>query len=155
MARVHFVKRAAKDYPQAGIKKGESYYWWAHFRMPKQFSKTRPKGSEVAASDYAKGVLMAVEALEEWDVERNGAWSADDRDELVAALEAIRDEEQDKFDNMPEGLQQGDVGVRIEDRVAALEEWIGELEGIDFEEEVEEGGETPLEKALATAADAG
>ena len=28
MPRVHFVKKARKDYPSTGIQKGDSYYWW-------------------------------------------------------------------------------------------------------------------------------
>jgi len=28
MPRVHFVKKARRDYPDDDIKKDESYYWW-------------------------------------------------------------------------------------------------------------------------------
>lgn len=157
MARVHFVKKAMKDYPEIGVKKGESYYWWQHFRQHKQMSKERPPQSRTAGSEYARSVFALVEELETWQ----GEWTESDRDELVGSLEEIRDQEQDKYDNMPEGLQQGDTGMLLEDRVAALDEWISELENIDFEEqeEEEEGEEeeekeekeSPLEIALASA----
>ncbi len=46
MARAHFVKAAAKDHPEHGIKKGESYWWWAFrsaYGSRKVYSKTQPK----------------------------------------------------------------------------------------------------------------
>lgn len=149
MSRVHFVKAAAKDYPKEGIKKGESYYWWQSYRGPRQLSKERPKQSQTASSEYARSVYNLVEQLEAW----SGDFTEDDRDQLVSDIEGIRDEEQSKFDNLPEGFQQGDTGQQIEQRIADLDEWISELESIDFPEEGEEekDSETPLEKALASA----
>lgn len=147
MSRVHFVKAAAKDYPQAEVKKGEPYYWWKPFRMAKRISKERPRPSQVASSDYAIGVLMAVEALEAWE----GAWEESDRDDLVGVLEELRDTEQEKFDNMPEGFQQGDTGMMIEEKISSLDEWISELQGLEFTENNEYEGETPLEQAMSTA----
>ncbi len=44
------------------------------------------------------------------------------------ALEAIKDAEQDAYDNMPEGLQQGDRGQACEVAVSALENVVGTLE---------------------------
>ena len=148
--QAHYVKSAAKDYPHAGIQKGEPYWWWKPWRMAKQMSKTRPKPSQLASSDFARGVLAAVEALEAW----SGPWTESDRDDLVGEMEELRDAEQEKFDNLPEGLQQGDTGVMLEDRVAMLDDWSGELESLQFPaegEELEEGEETPLEQALASA----
>jgi hypothetical protein len=151
MTKIHFVKAAAKAYPAAGVEKGEPYYWWKHFRQGKKVSKTRPKGSQVASSEYERSVLALVEGLEAWE----GAWVESDRDDLVRELEEIRDQEQEKYDNMPEGFQQGDTGVLLEERVAAVDEWVSELENITFPEEGEEEegeeAETPLEQALATA----
>lgn len=154
MARVHYVKSAAKDYPHAGVKKGEPYYWWKPFRQGKRISKERPKASQVATSEYAQRVLGLVEGLEEW----GGPWTESDRDDLVLELEEIRDMQQDSYDAMPEGLQQGDVGVMLEERVSALDEWIDELGQIGFpepkegeEEGDEEEVEGALEQALASA----
>lgn len=150
MSKVHFVKAAAKAYPHSGIEKGDSYYWWKPFRMGKRMSKERPKGSQVASSDYARGVLAAVEALEEWS-QSGDPWTESERDDLVSEIEQIRDEEQDKFDNLPEGFQQGDTGIMIEQRVSDLDEWINELEGLEFDEENKYESETPLEQALASS----
>lgn len=145
MTKVNHVT-AAKDYPEKGIKKGEKYYLWQHFRQPRQMSKERPKPSQVAASEYERTLLSIVEQLGECD---ESFWGEEDRDNLVSELEQLRDAEQEKFDNMPEGFQQGDTGVAIEEHVSALDEWISELESIDFEEE--NPNETPLEQALSSA----
>lgn len=55
------------------------------------------------------------------------------RDTLRDELETIRDEEQDAFDNMPEGLQQGDKGQAMEEAIGIIEEAITNLENIDVD----------------------
>lgn len=146
MAQVHFVKSAMKDYPEAGIQKGESYYWWRFFRQRKQMSKTRPKPSQTTPNETEREVLALVESLEEYaDV----AWSEDDRYELVSQLESIRDAEQDKFDNLPENFQYGQVGSEIEERISTIDQWIDDLGSIDFEAENED--ETPWQQAMNTS----
>lgn len=152
MARVHRVERAAKDYPQAGIKKGESYYWWQLYKQRKQMSKTVPKRSQLTGSEYQQRLFSIIEDLEAWQ----GDWTEVDRDDLVAQLEELRDETQKKYDNLPEGLQQGDTGVLLEERVSNLDGWIDELNSIDFPEEEgerDEDAESPYDLALASIPD--
>lgn len=152
MARVHRVERAAKDYPQAGIKKGESYYWWQLYKQHKQMSKTVPKRSQLTSSEYQQRLFSIIEDLEAWQ----GDWTEVDRNELVAQLEELRDETQEKYDNLPEGLQQGDTGVLLEERVSNLDGWIDELNSIDFPEEEgerDEDAESPYDLALASIPD--
>lgn len=43
-------------------------------------------------------------------------------------LEQVRDDEQEKFDNMPEGLQQGEKGQAIEEAVNTLTSLLDKLE---------------------------
>lgn len=145
MSRLHFVKAAAKNYPEAGIAKGDSYYWWQGYRQPRRLSKERPRPSQVASSEYEQSVLALIEGLEDSE----HSWEEGDRDELVGELESIRDQEQDKFDNMPEGFQQGEVGMKIEERISVLDEWISELGNIDFEGENED--ETPWQQAMSSS----
>ena len=95
--------------------------------------------------------MAAIEGLEEVAA-LGDPWTESDRDDLVSELENLRDEQQDNYDNMPEGLQQGDTGMLLEERVSALDEWISELQGLEFNDENEyEEGESPLEQALACA----
>ena len=58
-------------------------------------------------------------------------------DELKSALEELRDEEQDYFDNIPENLQQGERYEQaesaldnLESAISSLEETVGYLEEI-------------------------
>jgi uncharacterized coiled-coil DUF342 family protein len=53
------------------------------------------------------------------------------RDEIKEAIENIRDEEQEYFDNMPEGLQQSDRGYAAEEAISQLDEAVSALEDLD------------------------
>lgn len=139
MANAHFVKSARKDYPDDGIKKGESYWWWAFMvggrGGAKHRSKTQPKPSQLTQSEFMSTVLSVEEDL--------GAATSDmTNDELNtlvedarSELETLRDETQEKFDNMPDGLQQGDTGQLLEGRVESVDEMISDLEQLNLEPE--------------------
>lgn len=45
-------------------------------------------------------------------------------------IETIKDDEQEKFDNMPDGLQQGEKGQAIEEAVGTLDDAIATLNEI-------------------------
>lgn len=53
--------------------------------------------------------------------------------DAISAVEYIKDEEQEYFDNMPESLQGGDKGQQAESNVSELESAQNELENIDFD----------------------
>lgn len=136
MARTHFVKKARKAIRYAGIKKGDSYYWWKFRFGGKRVSKTPPKQSQLTQSDFWSAVFSAQETAAESVPEFDSLASV--RDDLVYDLQNIEDETQGKFDNMPEGLQQGDTGQMLEERVSAIQDVISEIEGIDCEPEIDE-----------------
>lgn len=138
MARAHFVKSARKNNPVA--KKGESYYWWAFMQGgrggPKRYSKTAPTRSQLTQSEFCSTL---------WDLEdRLGDLKADsyetvadlqgDIEEIKGDLEGLSSDTQDKFNNMPDGLQQGDSGQLLENRSSEVDSLVGELDGIDFDE---------------------
>ena len=52
-------------------------------------------------------------------------------EDLKSQLETIRDEEQGKFDNMPEGLQEGDKGEAMTSAIEAIEAAIEKCDGFD------------------------
>jgi hypothetical protein len=132
MARAHFVKKARKDYPDAGIKKGDSYYWWAFQYGPMVRSKVAPKPSQLTQSEFLSTVYDINERLESIDGE-----TAEDFEsaisEIVGDLENLRDETQEKHDNMPEQLQQGDTGQLLEERVQSIEGMISNLESVTID----------------------
>jgi len=131
MPRVHHVKKARKDYPEYGIKKGDSYYHWKFRYGGLHRSKTPPKASQLTQSEFLSRL---------YDVQdRIGDLSPDSAEDLETEVESIKeelqemaDECQEKRDNMPEGLQDGDVGQLLENRAEALESAIGDFDGIDF-----------------------
>lgn len=51
--------------------------------------------------------------------------------DIKAEVESIRDEEQGKFDNMPENFQQGEKGQRLEEVVGNLDDAITDIESLE------------------------
>jgi hypothetical protein len=150
MARVHHVKKAQKDYPSAGIKKGDEYWWWKPMSggrggAVRRFNH-RPKPSETTQSEY----YAAVYSLQE----RGFSWLDEDDvasgiEELIGEIEEIRAETQGKYDNLPDSLQNGASGDLLQGRISSLENAISELEQIEtsFDEPTvyEKDDETDLE----------
>lgn len=142
MTRLHFVKKARKAIRGSGIKKGDSYYWWKFRRGPKLVSKTRPARSRLTRSPFYASM---------YDLEdRHGALSAegdddaepDNKDDIVDELRGIAEEVravgeecQDKHDNMPQGLQEGDTGQLLLERVDQCNEIADSLEAAADEAE--------------------
>jgi hypothetical protein len=144
MPKVIHVKKARKANKAQGIKKGQSYYWWSVMiggRGVKRYSLTKPKPSQLTNSEFW-GTYYAIQE----DVNDAAPQSTEDvetrRDDIVSQLESLRDETDEKFNNMPDGLQQGDTGQMLEERVSGLEEVISELENVDCafsDDDLEEG----------------
>lgn len=134
MPRVTYVKKARKDNPVA--KKGESYYWWKFRYGGRQFSKNQPARSRLTQS----GFLSQLYELEDNMGGRFGECSS--VEELQAEVENLRDEFdnlqnecQEALDNMPEHLQDSSSsGELLTERIEALEDWGGSLDGIDVED---------------------
>ncbi len=51
-------------------------------------------------------------------------------DEAIDRLNEIRDDEQDSFDSLPEGLQCSSRGEAMEDAMATMDEWEDEISSI-------------------------
>src|SRR5687768_12723007 len=78
MPKLHYVKKAAKNYKAHGIKKGMPYYWWKFPRAPKQYSLTKPRRSQLTRSAFV-GAMMD---LEDEFLELEGGEPIDVRDGL-------------------------------------------------------------------------
>jgi hypothetical protein len=128
MARV-FTAKAAKDYPNHGIKKGEMYYYWTPgFRGVKQMSKTPPKASQLTTSKMS-AAYAAGEALEE---AIDGASCVQD---LVDALEEAASEIRSVAEEYEEASQaETGNGNRVpnademEEKAQGLNDWADSLE---------------------------
>ena len=134
MPKVIHVKKARKAIRSAGIKVGDSYYWWKFRFGPKQVSKTPPKRQQLTQSDF----LSQVYDLED----RIGELSPVNIDDLTSELSSIADdirtlgdEQQEKLDVMPEALQDSSSsGELLRERVDACEAWADEIEGVQVDE---------------------
>lgn len=124
MAKVHFVKAARKDNPVA--KAGESYYWWKPMvggrGGAKRYSKERPSRSQLTQSDF----LSSLYGIEDGDMAN--AQSPEDFRGVAEALRELGQEQQEKYDNMPDGLQQGDTGQMLEERASGCDSWADEID---------------------------
>lgn len=117
MPRVHH-RKAAKDYPAYGIAKGDLYYYTK--------IKTGPRSSRVLRSKepFKRSQLTSSEFLSQlYDIEDSLAALTDigEARDLAESLRELGQEQQDKLDNMPEGLQGGDTGELLRTRAEGCE----------------------------------
>lgn len=134
-------RTAAKDYPNAGIAKGDKY-WYVKIktgpRSSREMRQKEPfKRSQLTQSDY-------LAQLYDWEDSLAALDSMEGAEALAEEIENLGSEQREKFDNMPEGLQQGDSGQMLERRAEACEaaaeairEVIGEWEAArdEFDED--------------------
>lgn len=143
MPKVQHIKRAGKDYPQFGIKKGDEHYVWS-MKMQRggvvRRSKTYPRPSQLTLSDYKVQAHQLNEQIEDFQSDDASSIEAF-RDELVSDAESLRDEQQEKYDNMPEGLQAGPTGEQINERIEAMDAFIDALNELEFDEFEQEDDE--------------
>lgn len=132
MPKVHYVKAARKSNPVANV--GESYYWWKFRYGGKKYSKTPPKPSKLTQSDFLSQYYGIQEGVEVQSFD-----SVDDfdiyKEELIGELETLRDEQEEKFENMPESLQGGSTGDLIQGRIEGLEEWLDSIGQIEVDDD--------------------
>lgn len=148
----HFVKKARKDYPNFGIQKGDSYWWWEFAFGPSYKSKTQPKPSQLTRSEFLSTYLSIGEDL-------NSALQAASCNEDIQAaiddakssIDDLKDETEGKLGNMPEQLQEADSGQLMQERIDQLDQWSSDLDGIDLStlQKAEFNKEEKLNKAMA------
>lgn len=133
MARLNFVKKARKDYPEHDIKNGESYFWWKFRKSGKYYSKMRPRRSRLTQSEFLSTM---------YDAEDDLAQSASDCMEGKTSIEdvasacddaanAVRDAGEqctDNRSNMPDSLQDSETWQLLETRSEQCEAIASEIE---------------------------
>ena len=128
MARLNFVGKSRKAYPDEGIPKGSPYYWWKHNYAAKQRSFTKPPRSRLTQSAF-KGTLWDLEdeiALAVVTPNMEARW-----EDWKSRIEELRQDCEDSLERMPEHLQQtSPTGELLQERIDALEEWHSELDAI-------------------------
>lgn len=135
------TKKANKNYPNFGIKKGETYYEWCFYRQRPNKSKTYPTRAQLTQNEVLQTVYSAYDDT-----------SLDSADDVKTIADAVREAGEtasSKFENMPEGLQQGDTGQRLEQQAEACESAASDLEEIGEQLEEEAGRTLPEKPAQA------
>lgn len=92
---------------------------------------------ETDAAKYHTELEVLVKAVNQAIVELNDKL-AEIRENLISQLEEVRDEEQEYYDNMSEGIQSGEKGDLAQEAINNLEAAISFLEGLDDRDEIEE-----------------
>jgi hypothetical protein len=120
MAKANFVKKARKAIPSAGIQKGDSYYWWSFRFGGKHYSKSQPRQSQLTGSEF----LSRIYSIQEQMGDLSSDLPNEELEELVRSfvdeLRELAGEQEDKLNNMPDGLQQGSmVGELLQNRKIA------------------------------------
>lgn len=126
MPRVHFVKKAQKDY--GDIKRGESYYWWKFRYSEKSRSKTRPMPQQLTRSEFWSQVY-------DFQDEVRNISDSDSRDDITSRMRELADEQDEKRNNMPESLYDSPTGELLGNRQDSLNQWADELDELDLDDE--------------------
>lgn len=140
MAKVH-ERVARKDYPDDEIKAGDKYFTWSlrssHFGKGTVYrSKTYPTPRQLTRNEF----MLALYDIDDSLASVEGDTAEDIDGSRTAVCDQIRDlaqEQQDKLDNMPEGLQQGDTGQLLQERIDNLESWASDIESVELPDEDE------------------
>ena len=112
------------------IKKGDQYWKGIPFRRSPiiRCLKCGIYRWECSSSEYTQSVGRVCDCWQD-DYELG----EDTAQEIADELSNIQDTCQDSLDNMPEGLQEGDTGQLLQERIDTLDDVISELESIDYE----------------------
>jgi len=143
MTQLHYVKKSRKEQKDTvtgeTIPVGSSYYWWQFAFSPKNISKERPKPQRLTRSDYEITVMDIQDAIDGLTIDN----LEDEVSIIVSNIDDLKEECEEKLSNMPEQLQDGDVGQLLQERIDTLEDWSSNIQGVDIsvdddEEDVEQ-----------------
>lgn len=134
MPRVTFVKKARKDQPNSGIKRGDSYYWWKFRWGPKMVNKTPPKPSQLTQSEFFIALYSIQESIEALEADKD---LEDNLLSIIDEIRGLREECEEKRSNMPEQLQDSETGELLGERAEAMTAWADELTTVDFETDLD------------------
>ncbi len=106
-------------------------------------SATYPKPQQLTSSDFLIQVYDLQDRLDALAADEN---LESERDSIAEDIRALGEEQQEKLDNMPEGLQQGSTGEMLQERIDGCEAWADEIESVEIPEPPEEDDEDAGDK---------
>lgn len=129
MPRVHLVKKSRKEYP--GIPKGSTYYWWKFRYGGIRRSLTRPRPSQLTQSAHLSEAYSIQEELDDLTIE--DILDGIDLQEYADRIRQLGENAEESLYNMPDSLQEGDVGQMLQQRQYDMGDWADQMEAIDVE----------------------
>lgn len=117
------------------IKVGDTYLKGTPFRRSPviRCTKCGLRSWELSSSDYVQGVGRVCDCWKE-----DYGCAEDTAQQIADELSNIQNDTQCSLDNMPEGLQEGDTGQLLQERIDNLDSAISDLEAIDYDSIKEE-----------------
>lgn len=126
MPRV-YERKAAKAYPKFGIEKGQTYFDWTMKTGPRSSrnykSLKRPRQSQLTGSAFLSGYYGLIESVED-------ATCVEDVESIAEDLRSLGSDENEKYENMPENLQQGPTGELLSTRATSCDSVADEIESL-------------------------
>ncbi len=112
------------------IKVGDTYLKGTPFRRSPviRCTKCGLRSWELSSSEYVQGVGRVCDCWEE-----DYGCDEDTAQSIADELSNILGDTQDSLDNMPEGLQEGNTGELLQERIDNLDSAISDLECIDYD----------------------
>lgn len=107
---------------------------------PQMYSKAAPRQSQLTQSEFMSTYYCIMEEVEDWEPESQDEDALEEFISIITGeLEDLRDETQDRLDNMPESLQDSDTGQLLQERIDECDSLINDFEAInttpDYDEE--------------------
>ena len=141
MARINVVNKSRKENKCGGCGKiipvGSKYFYVDFYsgRHAVRCASCGFKRWETTENSYLQTLYQIQDDYQE-KLDNMDADTADTsiKDDIVSDLENLRDECQERFDNIPEQLQDGDAGSLLQERIDSLDEAISDIDNVDFEE---------------------
>lgn len=120
-------RKAAKDYPQHGIKKGDTY-WFAQIKTGPRSSRTIRQLAPIKRQQLTTSEYQI--ALYDFEDAQQALGEMDGAQDLADTIRQLGEEQQEKLDGMPEGLQSGSTGEMLQERADACAQAADEIEEV-------------------------
>ena len=140
MARINTVQKSRKEKVCGRCGKtipvGSKYFYIDFYsgRTAVRCENCGFKKSETTENYYLQQVYGLQENYEERLHNSTGEDLEDIKSELVDELETLKDECQERFDNIPEQLQDGDAGQLLQERIDSLDGVISDVDSTDVQD---------------------
>lgn len=118
------------------INVGESYYTWCFYGGNPNYSKVCPRPSQLTNNWFKSELYSISEKVEDCECQDPDSL-LEFIEEVKSELESLRDEVQERLDNMPEQLQECSSGEILQERIDNLDDIINEFDCLDLDFESE------------------